>query len=76
MTARYANRSRFRCILHALGSCQKNDVARPEGTLKSSRRAQSLPGGGKYTQSPDDEGTKANGCFYAAKNVIHFTEIH
>ncbi len=51
-------------------------VARPEGTLKSSRRVQSLPGGGKYTQSPDDEGTKANGCFYAAKNVIHFTEIH
>ncbi len=42
-------------------------MARPEGTLKSSRRAQSLPGGGKYTQSPDDEGTKANGCFYAAK---------
>lgn len=42
----YANRSHFRCILHALGGCQKNDVARPEGSLKSGRRAQRLPAGG------------------------------
>lgn len=42
----YANRSHFRCILNALGGCQKNDVERAEGALKSSRRAQTFLTGG------------------------------
>ncbi len=66
-----ANRSRFRCILHALGSCQKNDVERPEGTLRAAGGRRDSLVEGKIHKALTTKGPKQTAAFMLQKMSFH-----